>query len=259
MAATTSTSASHSWEWSRSYANRSPHTIYMLQDYRLRSWGTHLQQHTSTTMKGATFNIDQWVDLNTYTNSKDWKGCCYRNRPFSIYRANKIVSIFIAHFGEHLHRAVIVSNLFRIKEQRLPNSNIGHYVKYIEKYLIDFGYLKLESNAIYNHANCFTTGFKTFQQPGADIVAMFSLLVVMHDAIDGHCFLCSKICRSLLIHTTTLVLDLFACMIPSYNQRVSSYSMCNNCPISPVLTPQQIKPQCGSKNAYQLSYSSLPG
>lgn len=160
----------------------------MLQDYRLRSWGTHLHQHTSTTMKGATFNIDQWVDLNTYTNNKGWKGCCYRNRSFSIYRTNKIVSIFIVHFGEHLHRAVIVSNLFRIKEQRLPNSNIGHYVKYIEKYLINFGYLKLESNAIYNHANCLTTGFKTFQQPGADIVAMFSLLVVMHDAIDGHCF-----------------------------------------------------------------------
>ena len=128
------------------------------------------------------------MDLNAYTKSKGWKGCCYRDKPFSIYRANKIVSIFIAHYGEHLHHAVIVSNLFRIKEQRLPKSNIGSYVKYIEKYLIDFGYLRLESNAIYNHSNCLTTGYKTFQQPDADIVATFSLLVMMHNAINEHCF-----------------------------------------------------------------------
>ena len=49
-------------------------------------------------MDRLNFNIQKWVDLDSYTDSKGWKGYCRRDKPFTLFRANKIVDNFIAFF-----------------------------------------------------------------------------------------------------------------------------------------------------------------
>lgn len=138
-------------------------------------------------MDNFNFNIQKWVDLDSYTDSKGWKGYCRRDKPFTLFRANKIVDNFITFFRKHTKNVIIISNIFRKQEYTLTNSNIGHYIKYIEKYLIDFKYIKIKSNSIYNNPNCLSQDFKRINA-GYDIVSMFSLLTMMDDGIDGHCF-----------------------------------------------------------------------
>ena len=52
-------------------------------------------------METSNFNIQERVNLNSYTDSKGWKGYCKRNKPFTIFRANKIVENFISFFREY--------------------------------------------------------------------------------------------------------------------------------------------------------------
>ena len=139
-------------------------------------------------MDNSNFNIQEWVNLNSYTDSKGWKGYCKRNKPFTIFRANKIVGYFMHFFRKHTNNIIIVSNIFKVKEYNLNKSNINNYIKYIEKYLIDFGYIKTMSASIYDNANCLSLGFKKFLTTDYDVIAMFSLLMMMDEGIDGHCF-----------------------------------------------------------------------
>ena len=55
-------------------------------------------------MDNSNFNIQEWVNLNSYTDSKGWKGYCKRNKPFTIFRANKIVYYFIHFFRKQQHK-----------------------------------------------------------------------------------------------------------------------------------------------------------
>ena len=142
----------------------------------------------NTIMDNSNFNIQEWVNLNSYTDSKGWKGYCRRNKPFTIFRANKIVDYFMHFFRKHTNNIIIVSNVFKVKEYNRNNSNINNYIKYIEKYLIDFGYIKTMSASIYDNANCLSLGFKKFLTTDYDVIAMFSLLMMMDEGIDGHCF-----------------------------------------------------------------------
>ena len=142
----------------------------------------------NTIMDNSNFNIQEWVNLNSYTDSKGWKGYCERNKPFTIFRANKIVDYFMHFFRKHTNNIIIVSNIFKVKEYNLNNNNINNYIKYIEKYLIDFGYIKIISASIYDNANCLSLGFKKFLTTDYDIISMFSLLMMMDEGIDGHCF-----------------------------------------------------------------------
>ena len=139
-------------------------------------------------MDNSNFNIQEWVNLNSYTDSKGWKGYCRRNKPFTIFRANKIVGYFMHFFRKHTNNIIIVSNIFKVKEYNLNNSNINNYIKYIEKYLIDFGYIETISASIYDNDNCLSLGFKKFLTTDYDIISMFSLLMMMDEGIDGHCF-----------------------------------------------------------------------
>ena len=139
-------------------------------------------------MDNSNFNIQEWVNLNSYTDSKGWKGYCRRNKPFTIFRANKIVDYFMHFFRKHTNNIIIVSNVFKVKEYNLNNSNINNYIKYIEKYLIDFGYIETISASIYDNDNCLSLGFKKFLTTDYDIISMFSLLMMMDEGIDGHCF-----------------------------------------------------------------------
>ena len=84
-------------------------------------------------MESSNFNIQEWVNLNSYTDSKGWKGYCKRNKPFTIFRANKMVSYFMCFFSKYISDVTIVSNVFRVKEYQQNNSNIRNYVRYIEK------------------------------------------------------------------------------------------------------------------------------
>ena len=93
-------------------------------------------------MDSFNFNIQEWVDLNSYSDSKGWKGYCRRNKPFTLFRTNKIVGNFVTFFRKYTNNVIIISNVFRKQEYILPNSNIGNYMKYIEKYLIDFNYIE---------------------------------------------------------------------------------------------------------------------
>lgn len=138
-------------------------------------------------MDSFNFNIQEWVDLNSYSDSKGWKGYCRRNKPFTLFRANKIVGNFVTFFRKYTNNVIIISNVFRKQEYILPNSNIGNYMKYIEKYLIDFNYIEIKSNSIYNNPNCLSQAFKR-TNADYDIVSMFSLLTMMSDGVDGHCF-----------------------------------------------------------------------
>lgn len=61
-------------------------------------------------------------------------------------------------------------------------------MKYIEKYLIDFGYIKVASNSVYDNPDCLSTNFEIKQTTDYDIVSMFALLTMIDDGIDGHCF-----------------------------------------------------------------------
>lgn len=140
-------------------------------------------------MDNSNFNIQEWINLNSYTDSKGWKGYCRRNKPFTIFRANKIVDYFMHFFRKHTNNIIIVSNIFKVKEYNRNNSNINNYIKYIEKYLIDFGYIKKMSASIYDNAHCLSLGFKKFLTTDYDIIAMFSLLMMMGEGINGHCFL----------------------------------------------------------------------
>ena len=142
----------------------------------------------NTIMDNSNFNIQEWINLNSYTDSKGWKGYCRRNKPFTIFRANKIVGYFMHFFRKHTNNIIIVSNIFKVKEYNLNKSNINNYIKYIEKYLIDFGYIKTMSASIYDNANCLSLGFKKFLTTDYDVIAMFSLLMMMDEGIDGHCF-----------------------------------------------------------------------
>lgn len=142
----------------------------------------------NTIMNNSNFNIQEWVNLNSYTDSKGWKGYCKRNKPFTIFRANKIVSYFMYFFRKHTNNIIIVSNVFKIKEYNLNKSNINNYIKYIEKYLIDFEYIKIISASIYDNSNCLSLGFKKFLNADYDIISMLSLLMMMDEGIDGHCF-----------------------------------------------------------------------
>ena len=139
-------------------------------------------------MESSNFNIQEWVNLNSYTDSKGWKGYCRRNKSFTIFRANKIVDYFIHFFRKHTNNIIIVSNFFKVKEYNLNNNNINNYIKDIEKYLIDFGYIETISASIYDNANCLSLGFKKFLTTDYDIISMFSLLMMMDEGIDGHCF-----------------------------------------------------------------------
>ena len=139
-------------------------------------------------MDNLNFNIQEWVNLNSYTDSKGWKGYCRRNKPFTIFRANKIVDYFMHFFRKHTNNIIIVSNIFKVKEYNRNNSNINNYIKYIEKYLIDFGYIETISASIYDNANCLSLGFKKFLITDYDIISMFSLLMMTDEGIDGHCF-----------------------------------------------------------------------
>ena len=142
----------------------------------------------NTIMDNSNFNIQEWVNLNSYTDSKGWKGYCKRNKPFTIFRANKIVRCFMHFFRKHTNNIIIVSNVFKVKEYNLNNSNINNYIKYMEKYLIDFGYIETMSASIYDNDNCLSLGFKKFLTTDYDIISMFSLLMMMDEGIDGHCF-----------------------------------------------------------------------
>ena len=142
----------------------------------------------NTIMDNVNFNIQEWVNLNSYTDSKGWKGYCRRNKPFTIFRANKIVDYFMHFFRKHTNNIIIVSNIFKVKEYNLNKSNINNYIKYIEKYLIDFGYIETISASIYDNANCLSLGFKKFLITDYDIISMFSLLMMTDEGIDGHCF-----------------------------------------------------------------------
>lgn len=142
----------------------------------------------NTIMESSNFNIQEWVNLNSYTDSKGWKGYCKRNKPFTIFRANKMVSYFMCFFSKYISDVTIVSNVFRVKEYQQNNSNISNYVRYIEKYLIDFGYMEIVSGSIYDNPNCLSLGFKKFLNVDYDIMSMFSLLMMMDEGIDGHCF-----------------------------------------------------------------------
>jgi len=139
-------------------------------------------------METSNFNIQERVNLNSYTDSKGWKGYCKRNKPFTIFRANKIVDNFISFFREYSNNVTIVSNVFKVKEHTLISSNVSNYIRFIEKYLIDFKYIKVTNASVYDNPNCLTLGFKSFQSSDYDIVSMLSLLVMMDDGIDGHCF-----------------------------------------------------------------------
>lgn len=139
-------------------------------------------------MDNSNFKIQEWVDLNSYTDSNGWKGYCELNKPFTISRANKITNYFIDFFRKYIDKVSIVSNVFKIKEYNLSNRNADIYIKYIEKYLIDFGYIKIISNSIYNKPDCLSINFKLFLNIDADIISMFSLLKMMDGGIDGHCF-----------------------------------------------------------------------
>ena len=142
----------------------------------------------NTRMDSSNFNIQEWVNLNSYTDSKGWKGYCKRTKPFTIFRANKIVGYFMHFFRKNTNNIIIVSNIFKVKEYNLNKSNINNYIKYIEKYLIDFGYIKTMSASIYDNAHCLSLGFKKFLTTDYDVIAMFSLLMMMDEGIDGHCF-----------------------------------------------------------------------
>ena len=139
-------------------------------------------------MDNSNCNIQEWVNLNSYTDSKGWKGYCRRNKPFTIFRANKIVDYFMHFFRKHTNNIIIVSNIFKVKEYNRNNSNINNYIKYIEKYLIDFGYIETISASIYDNANCLSLGFKKFLITDYDVISMFSLLMMTDEGIDGHCF-----------------------------------------------------------------------
>ena len=139
-------------------------------------------------MDNSNFNIQEWINLNSYTDSKGWKGYCRRNKPFTIFRANKIVDYFMHFFRKHTNNIIIVSNIFKVKEYNRNNSNINNYIKYIEKYLIDFGYIETISASIYDNANCLSLGFKKFLITDYDVISMFSLLMMTDEGIDGHCF-----------------------------------------------------------------------
>ena len=82
-------------------------------------------------MDNSNFNIQEWVNLNSYTDSKGWEGYCRRNKPFTIFRANKIVRCFMHFFRKYTNNIIIVSNIFKVKEYNLNNSNINNYIKYI--------------------------------------------------------------------------------------------------------------------------------
>ena len=137
-------------------------------------------------METSNFNIQERVNLNSYTDSKGWKGYCKRNKPFTIFRANKIVDNFISFFREYSNNVTIVSNIFKVKEHTLISSNVSNYIRFIEKYLIDFKYIKVTNASVYDNLNCLTLGFKSFQSSDYNIVSMLSLLVMMDDGIDGH-------------------------------------------------------------------------
>ena len=142
----------------------------------------------NTIMDNSNFNIQEWVNLNSYTDSKGWKGYCKRNKPFTIFRANKITNYFSSFFREYTSNIIVVSNVFRIKEYNLSNNNISNYIRYIEKYLIDFGYIKVMSASIYDNYDCLSLDFKKKRNTDYDIISMFSLLMMMDEGIDGHCF-----------------------------------------------------------------------
>ena len=139
-------------------------------------------------MDNSNFNIQEWVNLNSYTDSKGWKGYCKRNKPFTIFRANKMVDYFMRFFSKYTNDIAIVSNAFKVEEYNLNNSNISNYVRYIEKYLIDFGYMEIVSGSIYDNPNCLSLGFKKILDVDYDIISMFSLLMMMDEGVDGHCF-----------------------------------------------------------------------
>ena len=141
-----------------------------------------------TIMDNSNFNIQEWVNLNSYTDSKGWKGYCKRNKPFTIFRANKMVDYFMRFFSKYTNDIAIVSNAFKVEGYNLNNSNISNYVRYIEKYLIDFGYMEIVSGSIYDNPNCLSLGFKKILDVDYDIISMFSLLMMMDEGIDGHCF-----------------------------------------------------------------------
>ena len=64
-------------------------------------------------MDSLNFNIQEWVDLNSYSDSKGWKGYCRRNKPFTLFRANKIVGNFVTFFRKYTNNVIIISNVFR--------------------------------------------------------------------------------------------------------------------------------------------------
>ena len=91
-------------------------------------------------------------------------------------------------FSKYTNDIAIVSNAFKVEGYNLNNSNISNYVRYIEKYLIDFGYMEFVSGSIYDNPNCLSLGFKKILDVDYDIISMFSLLMMMDEGIDGHCF-----------------------------------------------------------------------
>ena len=90
-----------------------------------------------TILDNSNFNIQEWVNLNSYTDTKGWKGYCKRNKPFTIFRANN---------------------------------------------------MEIVSGSIYDNPNCLSLGFKKILDVDYDIISMFSLLMMMDEGIDGHCF-----------------------------------------------------------------------
>ena len=139
-------------------------------------------------MEELNFSIKERINLNSYSDSKGWRGYCERNKPFTIARANKIVNYFSQFFSRFAPNVTIVYNCFKIKEHEQGNNIIANYVKYIEKYLIDFGYIKVASNSVYDNPDCLSTNFEIKQTTDYDIVSMFALLTMIDDGIDGHCF-----------------------------------------------------------------------
>ena len=85
-------------------------------------------------------------------------------------------------FGEIVEMRNRIIHGFRV------TSPDGEQFIITEKYLIDFGYIETISASIYDNDNCLSLGFKKFLTTDYDVIAMFSLLMMMDEGIDGHCF-----------------------------------------------------------------------
>ena len=97
-------------------------------------------------MEELNFSIKEHINLNSYSDSKGWRGYCERNKPFTIARANKIVNYFSQFFSRFAPNVTIVYNCFKIKEHEQGNNIIANYVKYIEKYLTYSSFCRMESS-----------------------------------------------------------------------------------------------------------------